>query len=479
MFAHARIATTVFLWAALTAVSYRHAAADGTPVVFSNADEVELGRAERATILEQFGGEIPAAELRRYVESLGQLIARGVERKDVTFSFTVLDTPIVNAFATVGGYVYVTRGLVTLADSEAELAAMLAHALAHQARRDGVNAVAEVRLAGLRAATAQGPAEIGHVLAAGALVSFSREQEIDVDERAVRYLARSGHDTDGLARILTKLRRDVELEAVLRDGRPEKTDPFHFAAQHPLSNDRIERAARLAVNLASRDPLLARDAFLDKIDGLAYGDAPGRGFVRGRVFADPIRRIQFEAPPGFRPFITADGVTAFGPLGARMVFDSAHDAWGLSMPRYIPEEWARGVAIGKVEPLTVNGMAAATGIARGRTDAGAADVRLIAIRAAPDLIYRFAFATPPTLTASLSAELRRTAYSFRPLTETDARAFKPLRLRVHTVGPGDTVDRLAARLPFDDYRHERFEILNGLGRGAGLAPSSRVKIVTE
>ena len=345
MFAHARIATTVFLLAALAAVSYRHAAADGTPVVFSNADEVELGRAERATILEQFGGEIPAAELRRYVESLGQLIARGVERKDVTFSFTVLDTPIVNAFATVGGYVYVTRGLVTLADSEAELAAMLAHALAHQARRDGVNAVAEVRLAGLRAATAQGPAEIGHVLAAGALVSFSREQEVDVDERAVRYLARSGHDTDGLARILTKLRRDVELEAVLRDGRPEKTDPFHFAAQHPLSNDRIERAARLAVNLASRDPLLARDAFLDKIDGLVYGDAPGRGFVRGRVFADPIRRIQFEAPPGFRLFITADGITAFGPLGARMVFNSAREATGLAMPRYIAEEWARGARI--------------------------------------------------------------------------------------------------------------------------------------
>ncbi len=140
----------------------------------------------------------------------------------------------------------------------------------------------------------------------------------------------------------------------------------------------------MALTMAPRDPQLARDAFFDKIDGLAYGDAAGRGFVSGRVFADPNRHIQFEAPPGFRPFITADGVTAFGPRGARMVFDSVHDTWGLPMPRYIPEEWARGVAFGKIEPLTINGMAAATAIARGRTDAGAADVRLVALRAAPD-----------------------------------------------------------------------------------------------
>ncbi len=154
MVARACIVTIAFVYAALTTGSAVRAApaADGAPVVFSIADEAELGRAERATILEQFGGEIQAAELRRYVESLGQLIARGVERKRRHFSFTVLDTPIVNAFSTVGGYVYVTRGLITLADSEAELAAVLAHDLAHQARRDGVNAVAEVRLAGLRAA---------------------------------------------------------------------------------------------------------------------------------------------------------------------------------------------------------------------------------------------------------------------------------------------------------------------------------------
>jgi predicted Zn-dependent protease len=145
---------------------------------------------------------------------------------------------------------------------------------------------------------------------------------------------------------------------------------------------------------------------------------------------------------------------------------------------YLPEVWARRAGLAHVESLTIDGLEAATAIARGRTDTGASDVRLVAIRGA-ETMYRFAFATPPSRTAAMAAELQRTAVSFRRLTADEARGLKLRTLRVVTVAPGDTVDSMAARMAFDEFRRERFQLLNGLSTSAQLAPGARVKIVIE
>jgi predicted Zn-dependent protease len=107
------------------------------------------------------------------------------------------------------------------------------------------------------------------------------------------------------------------------------------------------------------------------------------------------------------------------------------------------------------------------------------DVRLIAIRVDARTIYRFLFVTPAAMTARIAPELRRTTYSFRRLSDVELAGLRPLRLRIVTVSPGDTVDSLARRMPFEDYRNERFEVLNGLAPNARLAPGMRVKLISE
>ena len=120
-------------------------------------------------------------------------------------------------------------------------------------------------------------------------------------------------------------------------------------------------------------------------------------------------------------------------------------------------------------------MEAATGHGRAETRNGARDLRLVAIRGRGKRIFRFAILTPPGLTLRLATDLRRTTYSFRRLTAHEAQAIRPLRLAVIPVRPGDTAAGLAARLPFENFRLERLETLNGLARDQPLTPGSRIK----
>ena len=132
-----------------------------------------------------------------------------------------------------------------------------------------------------------------------------------------------------------------------------------------------------------------------------------------------------------------------------------------------------------METIGVNGLEGATGATRVSTQKGPVDLRLVAIRRDPNTIYRFAFLTPPKLSAALSEELRRTTYSFRLLTEREAWVLRPLRIRVRAVEPGDTVESLAAGMRFEDHRIARFRTLNGLAPGQPLRAGQLVKIVVE
>jgi predicted Zn-dependent protease len=296
----------------------------------------------------------------------------------------------------------------------------------------------------------------------------------------VRYLSRTGHDTRAMARFLSKLRAHSRLEAQLRGEPPDKVDQFDYLATHPAPVERVDRATQLASAAgAQRDPIVGRDIYLSQIDGLMHGDDPAQGYIRGRVFAHPALRLRFEVPPGFRLFNSPTTVAAFGPEGSRIMFDRARNPTAGPIRSYLTDVWAKGATLSQIETIDVNGLEGATGAARGRTDAGAIDLRLVAIRVDARTIYRFLFVTPTAMTPRIATELRRTTYSFRRLSDAEVAQLKPLRLRIRTVGPGDTVDSLASRMPFEDFRRERFEVMNGLSSRAQLSPGMRVKIITE
>ena len=281
-----------------------------------------------------------------------------------------------------------------------------------------------------------------------------------------------------MASFLAKLQAHSRLEAELR-GRPGEADSFDIMQTHPRTGDRIQRAIREAGTKPVQAPIRGRDIYLSKIDGMLYGDNPDEGVVRDDRFLHPSLRLAFQVPQGFRLLNGKTQVIALGPQGARIIFELGPRPSATTMATYLVNGWRRPEALSEVQAIDVNGMPAATGVARLRTRQGQVDVRLVAIRYAPDRAYRFIFVTPPGLTEWLALDLRRTTYSFRKLSAAEAAAIRPLRIKIHRVRQGETVSGLAARTPFAELRERRFRTLNGLAPGSTLAAGQEVKLIAD
>ena len=467
---------------ALTLLALPVAAGAQSLFGLSAADEKRIGREHHPKILEQFGGAYGDPALARYVDGIGQFLAAASDAPRIGYTFTILDSPIVNAFALPGGYVYVTRGLLALADSEAEVAGVLAHEIAHVTARHGAKRQTKGTLAGLGLTVLGAVAEnravvdLGRVGAHAVLSAYSRKEEHEADEIGVTYLGRAGFDPGAMSSFLAKLKWQSEVEAAAhgRSARPG----LDFFATHPRTRDRVERAVAAARRKTVADPIRGRNVYLSKIDGMIFGDAPEQGFVRGRRFVHPVIGFEFEVPPRFRLLNAERSVTGFGPDGARMHFDLQRIAPGRSLDRYLRDAWAPRARLTGLERFTVNGMRAVTALARG--SGGRGNVRLAAIRFGRDTVARFLFAPSGPPGSGIDRRYRTATHSFRRLRAGEAGSVRPWRVAIHEVGPGDTVrslvdHRFAAGV---DAPYRTFRLLNGLRRGEPRA-GDRVKLIVE
>ena len=453
--------------------------------LMSPSEEQRIGAQEHPKLVELFGGLYDDAALARYVSSIGSLLQQTSEQPTPPFRFVVLDSPIVNAFALPGGYVHISRGLMALANDEAELAGVIAHEIGHVTARHSAERYSRGVLAGLGAAVLGAVSGIGAVgdlaqVAAGAYVQgYSRDQEFQADQLGVRYLSRAGYDPLAMSSFLGSMGEESALAAKIAGQ--EGTEPAaSLFSSHPRTGDRVARAAADARAAAGASPARDPALYLNKIDGMIYGDSPEQGFVRGRVFSHPTLRLSFTAPPGFRLNNSQSAIFGEHKSGAVMRFDDAKlESDRTDTLNYLVRQWAEGLALQDVERIRVNGMEGATGAARVQTQGGPADLRLVVVRWSADRVYRFLFLTPPRETRALDTELRRTAFSLRQISESEAAALKPLRIRVIKVRAGDTVESFAERMAFTDFQAERFRVLNGLGPRDALKTGGLVKIIAE
>jgi len=445
----------------------------------------QIGAEEHPKLVKAFGGKYQDPALTRYLNGLGGLLQSTSEQPKPPFTFTLLDTPVVNAFALPGGYVYVSRGLMALANDEAELAGVIAHEIGHVTARHSAQRMSRGILANLGAAVLG--AVVGEPLlnnaaqlAAGAYIQgFSRDQEFEADQLGVRYLTRAGFDPLAMASFLGTMGADHQL--ALKVAGKEGQEPAQgLFSSHPRTGARVEKAAASARSATTKS--LARDAevYLNQIDGMIYGDSPHQGYVRGREFAHAELKFRFTAPPGFRLHNGEAAVFGEHSGGALMRFDGRKlDNPDMSTKRYLSRVWGDGFNFTGVETIDINGMEAATGAGRISGRDGQRDVRMVTIRYSRDQVYRFLFLTPPDQSARLNEDYRRTTFSFRRLSAATAAALKPLRLRVIQVHSGDTAESLTRRMAVEDFALERFRVLNGLRPGETLPPGRRVKIVSE
>ena len=450
----------------------------------SPAKEAIVGAEEHPKMLERFGGAYEDAALGGYIAEIGGRLVHHPEFANRRFTITVLNSPEVNAFALPGGYVYLTRGLLALANSEAEVAGVLAHEIGHVAARHTAERFSRAMIAQLGTVALGALTESGQVadlarLGTGLyLAGYSREQEFEADLLGVRYLARTGYDPRAAERFLRSLEREHELQARI-EGEDAVRD-LGFFASHPRTLDRIQRAIAAAdTSGATADAPQRRAEYLDRLDDLVFGDSAEQGFVRGRTFSHPGLRLTFDAPPGFWLVNTIQAVFAEGPDDAFIRFDTADEDARADPYDYLFGDWARDLVLHELERLTVNGLPAATAAASISRIDGVRDLRLVAIRLDPDTMVRLLFVTPGHLSAGLSTAYRRTTHSVRRLSQAEAARLKPLRVRIETVRAGDTERTFAARMMVAEYPLEWFRTLNALRPGESLRPGRRVKVITE
>lgn len=464
--------------------SVNPATGESSLMLVSPEQERRTGAEEHPKIIKEFGGVYGDPRVAGYAATIGGKLAQVTERPDLDYTFTVLDNPIVNAFALPGGYVYVTRGLMALAENEAELAGVLGHELGHvvarhSSQRQSTAILAQIGAALLGAAT--GSSAVGNLASSGAAVylrSFSRDQELEADKLGVRYLARAGYDPGAMSSFLAKMRANSQLEARVAGRDPGSVDEFDIMATHPRTQQRVQQALQLAGASAGHGAI-GRDAYLQRIDALLYGDSPEQGYARSRDFLHPAERFAFRVPEGFHLRNMPDKVAATGKADVLILFDQEKDSVAVGMSRYVAEDWARGRTLTDLRTVVLNGMEAATAQTTIDTAQGRLLARIAAVQFGGGRVYRFLAVAPGGAATQLEAAFRQTLSSFRRLGPAEVATIRPWRIRIAQVQAGDTAYSLARRMPFEDFRTERFEVLNGLVDGETLLTGESVKLVAE
>jgi predicted Zn-dependent protease len=393
---------------------------------------------------------------------------------------TILNTPVVNAFALPSGDIFVTRGLLALANDASEVAAVMAHEIAHVTARHAAQRAELEKTAALFSKVSTDvlarPEEGQQVEAKMRLTiaHFSREQEFEADQIGIKVIAKAGYDPYAAARFLELLGRSTALRASLlgQNASGERPD---MMSTHPSTPERIARAVAAARQIGA--PGIGedgREAYLSAIDGIAFGDDPSEGLVRGTRFVHPKLGFAFTAPDGFvleNQSAALIGVGEGGAVALRLDSVAADDAAGLD--GMIASGWIDGLKTNSIEKLTVNDLPAAIATAQGEQWS----FRLGAIRLGSK-VYRLIFAAH-SLTPAVDARFLASIKSFHRLDPEEIASARPLRLSIVAPDPADTPETMARRMAIADRPLDHFLLLNGLERGAKLDPALRYKVVVE
>ena len=417
-----------------------------------------------------FGGEARAPQAQRLLSDITRRLIEASDRPDKSFQITILNSPAVNAFALPNGRLYVTRGLLALANDTSEIAAVLSHEIAHvtlrhasqrnelQARSTLIKRVTENVLNDAeKAAVIQNQSR-------STLASFSRSQELEADQAGVKVLARAGFDPYGASRFLVALGRS----ATGSDGSAD------MMASHPSTRERITLALQAARRASAPGVGEAgRVDYLSALEGLAYGDDPADGVVRGRRFIHSRLGVAFEAPEGFTLENTSQAVLGASADGSRrLLFDAADTPNGQSLEEVLRSTWNDTIEPGSLRTETINGLPVASALSIGKEWS----FRLSAIRIG-NTTFRLIMAVRTG--AEISKEYSNALWqpSGRSLRRRHG-DIKPLRIEIVTATEGDTVQSLAARMAVDRPL-DRFLLINGMDRNDPIKVGQRYKIAIE
>jgi predicted Zn-dependent protease len=463
--------------------------------VMDEASEVAEGKKAHEEVMKEFGGPLANPKLQAYVNDIGQRLAKQSHRANLTWTFTVLDSPDVNAFALPGGYVYVTRGILAYMDSEADLAGVIGHEIGHVTARHGAQRATKQQRAGagVMAATvlgvlveavtgvqgaAQAANQVSSGIAAGSIASYSREQELQADKLGAEYLSRVGYNPKNMVDVIGVL-KDQERFAVdnARAAGKKVPEGGNWLASHPTNDQRLSQITGIANSYKGNFNDDARARYLQAIDGIAYGESREQGVVRGQNFFHEPLGLALTAPAGWSFDNNADELYVINPQGDAAV-----------VMKLIPPN------AGKThDEILRNGFKASQGRTERNAIGGFESTYFVGQRAAQQnqpqplevtLIdgpggrtYAFLHAGRDAATLQRNrAALREATASFRAFAASDRAAARPWTLRTVSMPAGGFAE-LARRSPLGVQAERQLKLLNGVYAGGSIAAGRPVKIV--
>jgi predicted Zn-dependent protease len=436
--------------------------------LISEAQEIEMGRQVAEDAARQMG-LVDDPALQAYVERLGLAMARASERPNLPWSFRVVDDPTPNAFAAPGGYIFVTRGLLSLMRNEAELMSVLGHEIGHVTARHSVTMLSRAQLAqiGLGIGSVLSPtiARLGDVAGAGLsllFLSYGRDAERQADDLGFRYMLEQGYDARQMVNVFASLQRAGEAS--------ERSAVPAWLSTHPYPEERI---ARIQQHLAELNQSLDQTRvgtvdFMARIEGMVYGENPRNGFFRANQFLHPDLRFRLDFPQGWQTRNMSQAVLAGSPQQDALI--------QLTLATGTPDQAAnaffgqQGISASQVSRQTINGLPAVTGYFQAQTQQGqlAGFATFITVE---NRTYQLLAYTPAQLLGRYDAAFRATAGSFARLTDPQALAVQPNRITVVNPAQAMTLtefnQRHPSRIPI-----EELALINQLAGPTATVPAA-------
>jgi predicted Zn-dependent protease len=449
-------------------------------VLMSAEREAQLGRQTAAQVAEEMGlVESPA--LTAYVEEIGGRLARHSPRRDVAYRFAVVDMQEPNAFALPGGYIYVSRGLLAIANSEAELANVVGHEIGHVAARHsaqretralGVGVLAALGTAAAGAiggeGAAQGAAQIGQVAGAGFIASYGRDQERQADDVGQGLAAQAGWDPAAMASFL-----NTELQS----GVPHQPS---FLDSHPMTKERVRNTAIRAdsLQLSPAAPIAAtRSAFYARLANLLIGTDQAEGLFREERFLHPGLGFALDFPGGWKTENSRTAVAAQAPGGdAVLVLQTQGESGDPGKAAQLFAQQNQ-LQLGEGKREQIGGFPAYRTRVEFQTQQGPAVADLTWI-AHPRATFRVLGISPSGRFGDYAGIFRDVARSFRPLAQRERDGITELRLRVAKARKGESLAALSRRTG-NAWSLEETSIANDLPIERRLRGGEPVKIAVE
>jgi predicted Zn-dependent protease len=428
---------------------------------------------EKRRLIAAFGGEFSAPTTKAYLDELLARLAPASDTPSEPYRVTLLDTPVVNAFALPTGDIFVTRGLLALAGDGSEVAAVMAHEIAHitaghAAKRSELEQRGKLfaQVSERLLARPEESEEYG-ARTKITVARFSREQEFEADKIGIRVVAKAGYDPYAAARFLEKLGR---WSALMGAGTADRPD---MMASHPSTPERIAAAVAQAKQIGPNGMGdTARDAYFAAIDGLPFGDDPAQGLALGTTFVHPKLGFALRAPDGFSLENQAAALIGVGEQGTQALrLDSIDASAGQTVEQALASGWIDGVQTNSIETLKDADLPTAVAVAKGDQWT----FRLAAIHHG-GRIYRLIFAAH-ALTPAVDARFLAAIRSFHRLTVDEAALARQSRVHIVVAQPGDDASSLAKNMSGVADPESEFLILNGLTHDSAVPAGQKFKVV--